>query len=122
MSRHSPLKSPSWKPAFLRKKIGASASALGGEIEGMKKRLKDTATTFAPAIAGLCDATQTVAAIVPEARELNSYLLAVGTEVDTVIDFLLRELERQTEAVRAGHAAPDLPQSVNEAPRAAEKQ
>jgi hypothetical protein len=88
-----------------------------GEIEGMKKRLKETAKTFAPAIGGLCDATQTVAAIVPEARELNSYLLAVGTEVDTVIDFLLRELERQAAAVRAGQAAPDLPQSANKAPR-----
>ena len=54
-----------------------------GEIEGMKKQLKDTATAFAPVIAGLCDATQTVAAIVPEARELNSFLLSVGTEVDT---------------------------------------
>jgi predicted nucleic acid-binding Zn-ribbon protein len=31
---------------------------LGGEIEGMKKRLKETAKTFAPAIGGLCDATQ----------------------------------------------------------------
>ena len=88
-----------------------------GEIEGMKKRLKETAKTFAPAIGGLCDATQTVAAIVPEARELNSYLLAVGTEVDTVIDFLLRELERQAAAVRAGQATPDLPQSASKAPR-----
>jgi hypothetical protein len=58
-----------------------------------------------------------VAAIFPEARELNSYLLAVGTEVDTVIDFLLRELERQAAAVRAGQATPDLPQSASKAPR-----
>jgi hypothetical protein len=87
-----------------------------GEIEGMKKRLKETAKTFAPAIGGLCDATQTVAAIVPEARELNSYLLAVGTEVDTVIDLLWRELERQVAAVHTGQAVPDLPQPANEAP------
>lgn len=86
-----------------------------GEIEEMKKRLKETAKTFAPALGGLCDATQTAAAVVPEARELNSYLLAVGTEVDTVIDFLLRELERQAGAVRAGQAVLDLPQSANEA-------
>jgi hypothetical protein len=86
-----------------------------GEIEGMKKRLKDTAKTFAPVLGGLCDATQTAAAVVPEARELNSYLLAVGTEVDTVIDLLLHELERQAEAVRAGQAAPNLPQPANAA-------
>jgi predicted nucleic acid-binding Zn-ribbon protein len=89
---------------------------VGGEIEGIKKRLKDTATAFAPVIAGLCDATEAAAAVVPEARELNSLLIAAATEVDIVIDSLLRELQRQTEAVRADHAALDLPQSVNKAP------
>jgi hypothetical protein len=98
------------------KKIGATRARWRRD-RGDEKALKETAKTFAPAIGGLCDATQTVAAIVPEARELNSYLLAVGTEVDTVIDFLLRELERQAAAVRAGQAAPDLPQSANKAPR-----
>ena len=33
-----------------------------------------------------------------------------------MIDSLLRELQRQTESVRAGHAALDLPQSVIEVP------
>jgi hypothetical protein len=33
MSRHSPLKSLSWKPALLRKKIGASACALPVRLE-----------------------------------------------------------------------------------------
>jgi outer membrane murein-binding lipoprotein Lpp len=89
---------------------------VGGEIERIKKRLNDTATAFVPAIAGLCDATEAATAVVPEARELNSFLLSVATEVDLVIDSLLRELQRQTEAVRAGHAALDLPQSVIEAP------
>ena len=81
---------------------------VGGEIEVVKKRLKDTATAFAPSIAGLCHATQAAGAVVPEARELNSYLLAVGTEVDTVIDFLLRELERQAAggARRSGGTGP----------------
>ena len=87
-----------------------------GEIEAIKKRLKDTAAVFAPGIAGLCDATAAAAAVVPEARELNSFLLSVATEVDIVIDSLLRELQRQTESVRAGHAALDLPQSVIEVP------
>ena len=89
---------------------------IGGEIEGIKKRLKDTATAFAPIIAELCDATEAAAAVVPEARELNSFLLSVATEVDMVIDALLRELQRQAEAVRPGHAALDLPQSLNAAP------
>jgi hypothetical protein len=92
---------------------------VGGEIEGIKKRLKDTATAFAPGIAGLCDATVAAAAVVPEARELNSFLLSVATEVDIVIDPCC-ELQRQTEAVRAGHAALDLPQSAQGGARAAE--
>jgi outer membrane murein-binding lipoprotein Lpp len=89
---------------------------VGAEIERIKKRLKDTATAFAPAIAGLCDATEAAKAIVPEARELNSFLISAAAEVDLVIDSLLRELQRQTEAVSAGHAALGLPQSVIEAP------
>jgi len=40
MSRHSPLRSPSWKPAFLRKKICASASALGVRLRGSKSDSK----------------------------------------------------------------------------------
>ena len=55
------------------------------------------------------------AAVVPEARELNGFLLPVATEVDTVIDPLLRELDRRADAVRVGHAAPDLPCLANEA-------
>jgi len=85
-----------------------------GEIEGIKKRLNSTA--FAPSIVGLCDATEAVGVVVPEARELNSFLLSVATEVDIVIDSLLRELQRQTEAVCAGHAALGTPQSLNAAP------
>jgi len=89
---------------------------VGGEIERIKKRLKDAATAFAPSIAGLCDATEAAGAVVPEARELNSFLLSVATEVDIVIDSLLRELQRQTEAVCAGHAALGTPQLLNTAP------
>jgi len=87
-----------------------------GEIEGIKKRLKDAATAFAPSIAGLCNATEAAGAVVPEARELNSFLLSVASEVAIVIDSLLRELQRQTEAVCAGHAALDTPQLLNTAP------
>jgi chromosome segregation ATPase len=87
-----------------------------GEIEGIKKRVKDAATAFAPGIAGLCNATEAAGAVVPEARELNSFLLSVAAEVDIVIDSLLRELQRQTEALGAGHAGLGLPQSVIEVP------
>lgn len=84
------------------------------EIEGVKKQLKETASAFAPVIIALCDATERAAAVVPEARDLNSLLQAVATEVDTIIDPLLGELHRWTEAVRAGDAAPHLPQPLNE--------
>ncbi len=84
-----------------------------GEIAEIKKRVKDAATAFAPSIAGLCDATEAAGAVVPEACELNIFLRSVATEVDNVIDSLLRELQRQSEAVCAGHAA--LPQSLNAA-------
>jgi outer membrane murein-binding lipoprotein Lpp len=90
---------------------------VASELERIKKRLKDAATAFAPGIAGLCNATEAAAAVVPEARELNSFLLSVATEVDIVIDSLLRELQRQTEAVNAGQAALGLPQSVIEVPQ-----
>jgi len=89
---------------------------VAGEIEGIKKRFEDTATAFRLAIAGFCDATEAAATLVPEARELNSFLLSVTTEVDIAIDSLSRELQRQTEAVSEGHAALDLPRSVNDAP------
>jgi septal ring factor EnvC (AmiA/AmiB activator) len=89
------------------------------EIEGIKKRLKDAAAAFAPSIVGLCSATEAAGAVVPEARELNSFLLSVATEVDIVIDSLLRELQRQTEAMCAGHAAVGTPQLLNTAPEPA---
>jgi hypothetical protein len=87
-----------------------------GEIETIKKRLKQTASAFAPVIGELCEATEMAAAVVPEARELNSFLISVATEVDAVIDPLLRELDRRADAVRVGHAALDLPSSANESP------
>ncbi|SHG25124.1 hypothetical protein [Bradyrhizobium erythrophlei] len=87
-----------------------------GELEAIKKRIKKTACAFAPVIGELCEATEIAAVVVPEARELNSFLLSVAIEVDTVIDPLLRELDRRADAVRVGHAALDLPRLANEAP------
>ena len=87
-----------------------------GEIQAIKKRIKQTASALAPLIVKLCEATEMAAAVVPEARELNSFLLSVATEVDTVIDPLLRELDQRADAVRVGHAALDLPCLAIEAP------
>ena len=87
-----------------------------GEIEAIKKRIIRAASAFAPVVGELCEATEMAAAVVPEARELNSFLLSVATEVDTLIDPLLRELDRRADAVRVGHAALDLPCLANESP------
>jgi hypothetical protein len=90
---------------------------VAGEIEGIKKRLKDTATTFTLAIAGFCEAAEAAATLVPEARELNSFLLSVTAGVDITIDSLSRELQRQMEAVSEGRAALDLQRPVGDAPQ-----
>jgi len=87
-----------------------------GEIEEIKKRIKQAAGAFTPVIRELCVATEIAAAVVPEARELNSFLLSVATEVDTVIGPLLLELDRRADAARAAHAALDLPCLANEGP------
>jgi len=87
-----------------------------GEIAAIKNRIQQTASAFAPVIGELCEATEMAVAVVPEARELNSFLLSVAAEVDTVIDSLLRELDRHADAVPVGHAALDLPCLANESP------
>jgi len=87
-----------------------------GEIEAIRKRIKQTASALAPLIVKLCEATEMAAAVVPEARTLDSFLLSVATEVDNVIDPLLRELDRRADEVRVGHAALDLPCLANAAP------
>jgi hypothetical protein len=87
-----------------------------GELEAIKKRIKQTTSAFAPVIGELCEAIEMAAAVVPEARELDTFLLSVATQVDTVIDPLLRELDRRADEARVGHAAIDLPCLANEAP------
>ena len=87
-----------------------------GEIEAIKTRIKQAAGAFAPVVDGLSRAIEQATAVVPEARELNSFLVSVATEIDSVLDPLLRELDQRADAVRAGHAAPDLPSSAREAP------
>ena len=87
-----------------------------GEIEEIKKRIKQAAGAFTPAIGELCEATEMATAVVPEARELNSFLLSVATEVATVIGPLLLELDRCADAARAARAALDLPCLASEGP------
>jgi hypothetical protein len=87
-----------------------------GEIEEIKKRIKQAAGAFTSAIGELCEATEMATAVVPEARELNSFLLSVATEVDTVIGPLLLELDRCADAARAARAALDLPCLASEGP------
>jgi hypothetical protein len=87
-----------------------------GEIEAIKQRLKQATSAFAPVIGELCEATERAVAVVPEAREFNSFLLSVATEVDSVVDSLLREMDQRADAVRVGHAALDLPCLANGVP------
>ena len=87
-----------------------------GELEGIKKRIKQATSAFAPVIGKLCEAIEMAAAVVPEARELNTFLLSVAAEVDSVVDPLLREMAQRADAVRVGQAALDLPCSGNGAP------
>jgi phage shock protein A len=84
-----------------------------GEIELIKKQLTDHYLVFAPAMAGMCGATESARAIVPETRDLNYSLMVVATEVANAIDALLADLDRRMEALRAGHAAPQLSQSLS---------
>ncbi|MGY3236500.1 hypothetical protein ACVMAJ_003390 [Bradyrhizobium sp. USDA 4448] len=86
------------------------------EIEVIKTRIKQAAGAFAPVVDGLSKAIEQATAVVPEARELNSFLVSVATEIDSVLDPLLRELDQRADAVRSGQAALDLPSSAVEAP------
>jgi phage shock protein A len=81
-------------------------------IVGIKNRVKDRYLAFAPAIAGVRDATQAAAAYIPEVSEFNESLDVVASNVANAIDRLLGDLDQRIEAVRAGKAAPELPQSL----------
>jgi chromosome segregation ATPase len=97
-------------------KIRRERDRVLGKIEVIKKRITQAAGAFAPVIGELCEATEMAAAVVPEARELNSFVLSVAAQVDSVIDPLLRELDQRADAVRVGQAALDLPSSAIEGP------
>ena len=79
---------------------------------GIKNRLRDRYLAFAPAIAGVRDATEAAAPFVPEVREFNESLDVIASNVANAIDRLLGDLDRRIEAVRAGKTPPELPQSL----------
>jgi outer membrane murein-binding lipoprotein Lpp len=83
------------------------------EIEGIKTRVRDGHLAFAPAIAAIRNATEAAEIIVPEAREFNDLLDVIATEVANTISGLLGDLDRRIEAVRAGDAAPEVPQLLS---------
>ena len=82
------------------------------KIEGIKKEVRDRYLAFADDIAGIRDATEAAETIVPQTRELNELLEVIGPKVAEAIDGLLRGLDLRIEAVRAGNAAPELPQPL----------
>jgi hypothetical protein len=77
-----------------------------GEIEGIKERLRYFYLAFAPAIAGMRDASVSALAIVPEAPDLSNLLMSVASEVAIMVDALLGDLDRRIEPWGAGQAAP----------------
>jgi septal ring factor EnvC (AmiA/AmiB activator) len=91
------------------------------EIEGIKKRVRDGHSTFVPAIAAICNATEVAAPIIPEAREFNDLLEVIATEVANATHGLLVELDRRIEAVRAGDVAPELLRSLKGSPELPQK-
>ena len=77
-----------------------------GEIELVKKRVELQYLALVPVIAGIRDATQAAAAVVPEARELDDILVVIASEVGNAIDGLLGDLAARIEVLRAGNASP----------------
>src|SRR6478735_637843 len=55
------------------------------EIEAIRTRIKQAAGAFAPVVDGLSRAIESASAVVPEARELNSFIVSVATEIDSVL-------------------------------------
>jgi chromosome segregation ATPase len=82
------------------------------EIEDIKKHLKQLYLAFAPAVAGIQDATEKAAAIVPEAREFTGLLQIIAAEVTKATDGLLGELDGRIDDLRAGLATPEQRESL----------
>lgn len=98
---------------FSEEKDRRDREHLGIEIEEVKRRLEEAAHKAAPFIVKLSDETERAAAIVPEAREVQRFLIEVAREIESVIGSLLLQLQRQAEEVQAAQATPSLPWSPN---------
>ena len=92
---------------FSEEKTRRERDRVLGEIEAIKTRLKRAVGAFAPGAGELCEATKMATAVVPEARELNSLLSSVVTEVTSIVDPLLQEMDQRADAVRVGHPPRD---------------
>ena len=121
-SRHLRLKIAEIEARFSEEKTRRERDRVLGEIEAIKTRLKRAVGAFAPVVGELCEATKIAAAVVPEARELNSFLLSVATEVDSVVDPLLHEMDQRADAVRVGHPPRDNRDRLLRFPRNKEKE
>jgi septal ring factor EnvC (AmiA/AmiB activator) len=86
------------------------------EVEGIKKQVRDRYLVFASAIAGMSDATETAAPIVPDVRELNELLAVIATEVANAIDGLVGGLDRRIEELRPSLGEAEAPQSIDGSP------
>jgi hypothetical protein len=86
------------------------------EVEGIKKQVRDRYLAFASAIAGMSDATEMAAQIVPDVRELNELLAVIATEVANAIDGLVGGLDRRIEELRPDLGGAEAPQSINGSP------
>ena len=84
------------------------------EIDTVKTRMKVQYLALVPVITGMREATQIAATLVPEARELDEILVVIASEVGNAIDGVLADLDGRIEALGAGSAAPELPQSATE--------
>jgi len=105
---------------FSEEKERRDREHLGTEIEEVRKHLEATARKAAPLLVKLSAEAQRAAAIVPEAREVQSFLTEVATEVESVIGSLVCQLQRQAEEVGATPATPSparSPSSASEPPK-----
>jgi len=110
MSRCSAHGSPNSRLVFPLKTNDERAA---GEIEGIKKRLREHHLALAPIVAELRNATEMAAAVVPETREFNDSLTMIAAEITKTIDCLVGELDRRIDALRPVQAASELPQSLD---------
>lgn len=86
------------------------------EIEQITNRLMDAVRTFAPAVAGLRDATAAAGTVAAKAVDLSGFLDALANEVSGELESLLSELRRRAELARTGETTVQLSAPSEPAP------